>query len=117
MIRSTNTYLDCIRDAAAGGAALMKSLIEASRPLLFERAAAATDPRERNPLQDSLRLLNQHEAFLCRRFPELLLADFTAANDSVVSTSSPAGPTLRFDLLELMNECRSGSKWHVSSRP
>ncbi len=114
MIRSTNTYLDCIRDAAAGGAALMKSLIEASRPLLFERAAAATDPRERNPLQDSLRLLNQHEAFLCRRFPELLLADFTAANDSVVSTASPAGPTLRFDLLELMNESQVQERVEVA---
>ncbi len=98
-------YLACIQAAAAGGAALMNTLIGSARTPLFQRISAAADPRARNGLQDALHLLNQHEPFLCRRFAELLLTEFTAAASEPAPAAAPAATTpLRFDLLELMDE-------------
>lgn len=109
-----DVFLTCVRSAAADGATLMKGLIDGGRPALFERAGSSMDPRDRNLLQDSLRLLNQHEDFLCRRFPELLLAEFTATGAPAAKPVPVAEAELRFDLLELMDETQVQDRVEVA---
>ncbi|MBE2261797.1 MAG: DUF1631 family protein [Burkholderiaceae bacterium] len=114
MSSSGDVFLTCVRSAAVDGTALMKGLLDAGRPALFERASSSMDPRDRNLLQESLRLLNHREDFLCRRFPELLLAEFTATGAPAPKPVPVAEAELRFDLLELMDETQVQDRVEVA---
>ena len=88
----------------------MRQLVATARPAIHLRAGDATDSRQRNLLHEALRLLNKHEDFLCRRFPELLLAEFF----SVVSQEPAAAGHLSFDQLELMDDLQVQERIEVA---
>ncbi len=94
-------YRATLQDAAAGGALLMGKLVVAARQELQTREAAARDLRQRDALVESAKLLRQHEATLCQRYPQALTHAFEAPSDSGKKT---AMSELNFDQLELMDE-------------
>lgn len=98
-----DAYQACVQQAALQADGLMKGLIGTAVQQMFRRVGMTATEAERKTLQSAVRLLDHHEAFLCRRFHELLLAEFTAgqAPDAPTAGSIPA---ISFDHLELMDD-------------
>ena len=93
----------CVRVAASEADGLMKSLIGSALGQLFRRAGSNRTETERNTRQDAVRLLDQHEEMLRRRFGELLLAEFSTGEVSVVNRAEPLA-VISLDNLELMDD-------------
>jgi len=96
-------YQACVQQAALQADGLMKGLIGTAVQQMFRRVGMTATEAERKTLQSAVRLLDHHEAFLCRRFHELLLAEFTAGQAPEAPTAGPM-QAISFDHLELMDD-------------
>ncbi|RYX90229.1 MAG: DUF1631 family protein [Comamonadaceae bacterium] len=97
-------YDACLAEAAAGGRALMDSMVSQSRLSLQQAAAMAGNGPEREAIAESLRILSKHEAPLGGAYASALQEAF-AGGAPAESARVPAGaPGPSFDQLELMDE-------------
>ena len=99
--RYTALLADCLRHAAEGGRPLMEMMVGKLRLFLLQQSRAAM-PQQREPLTESLRLLDKHEAALCAGYPKALQGAFAEETSGPVVRAAAAPPT--FDELELMDE-------------
>ena len=88
--------------AAQAGEPIMGQVLALARQTLNERATQARSTRDRNELALGLKLLNDHAAALCERYPGALAAAF-AQTDAQALESAPALAAMHFDQLELMD--------------
>ncbi len=96
-------YATTVKEAAAGGGALMAKLVVAARTALHDREAASRDLRVRDALAESVKFLNQREAELCKAYPAALLHAFN--NPEIVKQAAKLSTAdVQFDQLELMDE-------------
>lgn len=103
MTTAPGIYQACLVHASVQGGELMKGMIGSARQRIFARVAESGETQGRSPLHEALRLLNHHEAFLCQRFPELLLAEFDSTKvDEAARSAVRVVPS--FDQLELMDD-------------
>jgi hypothetical protein len=97
-------YQSTVRDAIAQSSELMGKLIAAARLSLQIRASGATEFRERDSVEESLRQLKVKESELRSLYPKVLRVAF--ADPEAGRKSAPLAPAgaLQFDQLELMDE-------------
>lgn len=72
-------YRACIKDAAAGGAALMQATLARALRELPEKAQRIADVVERNLLLEAVAVLREQQQALVDAFPQALLAEFAQA--------------------------------------
>ncbi|NBX20473.1 MAG: DUF1631 family protein [Betaproteobacteria bacterium] len=101
--RYASLYQATVKDAAAGGPAIMGKLIASLRRDLQARESAARDFRERDVHAESLKQLYQHEQTLREGYGPALLEQFTRPSSAVKATI-PSMAEVQFDQLELMDE-------------
>ncbi|MDR7308015.1 DUF1631 family protein [Rhodoferax saidenbachensis] len=96
-------YQATVKDAAAGGGAIMGKLTAAVRKSLHARVAGARDMRERDVHEESLKHLLVQEPVLRAQYPQVLLEAF---NKPVLTAKAPSLSLaeVHFDQLELMDE-------------
>lgn len=96
-------YQSTVREAAAGGGAIMGKLIAAVRKSLHARVAGVRDMRERELHEESLKHLLVQEPVLRAQYPQVLLEAF---NKPVPTAKAPSLSLaeVHFDQLELMDE-------------
>ena len=98
-------YKATVLDAANSGGPMMGRLVVAARHALQARATASRDMRTRDALNEASNLLLIHEADLCKRYPEALLAAFENPESTKKALVTPIA-TVHFDELELMDEAQ-----------
>ena len=97
-------YQATVQEAVTGGGALMGKLMDAARLILQTRQAATRDLRERDKLEESLRLLRHWEPALTRHFPRALQGSLQREPATVPRVGPSPVADLEFDQLELMDE-------------
>jgi len=101
--RYASLYQATVKDAAAGGAAIMGKLILALRRDLLARESASRDFREREVHSESIKQLFHHEQTLREGYGPALLEQFTRPVEAV-KAAMPSIAEVQFDQLELMDE-------------
>ncbi len=101
--RYASLYQATVKDAAAGGTAIMGKLIASLRRDLQARESASRDFRERDVHAESLKQLYQHEQTLREGYGPALLEQFTRPSE-VIKATMPSIAEVQFDQLELMDE-------------
>ncbi|WP_296510994.1 DUF1631 family protein [Rhodoferax sp.] len=96
-------YQSTLKDAAAGGPAMMGKLVATLRQALLVRESASRDFREREVHADSLKLLLAHEGTLRQGFELALMEQFTRPV-AAPKAAMPSIAEVQFDQLELMDE-------------
>ncbi len=108
-----DAFQACVQQAASQAERLMKGLIASALQQLFRRVGSTGGEAQHNTLQSAVRLLDQHEKFLCRRFHELLLAEFTSGEVPAADKAESLG-TISFDNLELMDDAQVQERVEVA---
>ncbi len=101
--RYASLYQATVKDAAAGGTAIMGKLIASLRRDLQARESASRDFRERDVHAESLKQLYQHEQTLREGYGPALLEQFTRPSEAI-KAAMPSIAEVQFDQLELMDE-------------
>ncbi len=91
----------CLREAADAGRPLMEMMVGKLRLFLLQQSRTEA-PQQREPLAESLRLLDKHEERLCAGYPKALQDAFAQEISGPAPELAVAQPT--FDELELMDE-------------
>ena len=106
--RYASLYQATVKDAAAGGTAIMGKLIASLRRDLQARESASRDFRERDVHAESLKQLYQHEQTLREGYGPALLEQFTRPSEAI-KAAMPSIAEVQFDQLELMPVWRSST--------
>lgn len=100
--QNTALLRSALAQASQAGASIMGQVLALARQSLNARGTQARSTRDRDELAVVLKLLDNHAAALCERYPAALAAAFFQT-DGVEVVSARAWADLHFDQLELMD--------------
>jgi len=97
-------YQRLLAQASNSGDTLLSQVLTATRLSMREDAQRVRGMLERDHLELGIKLLDTHAQRMCARFPDILSEVFSRHGSFEAKSGAMAGPTLRFEQLELMDE-------------